>query len=568
VQSSNTIRSGSESTFRERSSSARRSSFSLDTIRHAGGVNSLDNFARSWTRAATFFEVAGQQKHQYAYAEDEDAFATDDEDDLEAGPSSHLPSDTLFGRSYGSIATIRTARRDSFNVPNVDSAAAVALLNTHEGNMVPDELISSEVKDSETEPLLVRKVAVDDGKVVNLIVGQSTLPQTVFNSVNVLIGIGLLSLPLGLKYSGWVMGLIFLSFSAVITNYTAKLLAKCMDRPSDQPLVTYADIAYAAYGNKIRYVVSVLFSMELIGACVALVVLFADTLAELFPGTSKTELKIMCGIILLPLSFVPLRVLSLTSILGIASCFGIVSIMVLDGFTKPEAPGSLLQPMPTYWFPQDWWTLPMSFGLLMSPWGGHGVFPNIYKDMRHPAKYEKSVNITYGFTFTLDMITAIAGYLMFGDTVRDEITSNILNTPGYPAWLSSLITVFIAIIPLSKTPLNARPVVSTIEVSFGLDSKTAAGANRTPFFRIVSAVLVRVLTTALFVYVAIVFPDFDRIMALLGSFLCFTICVILPMTFYLKIFGDEVPTGERWMCYTLITISIILSGFGTVWSFI
>lgn len=105
--------------------------------------------------------------------------------------------------------------------------------------------------------------------------------------------------------------------------------------------------------------------MELIGACVALVVLFADTLGDLFPGSSKTELKIICGIVLLPLSFVPLRILSVTSILGIASCFGIVSIIVLDGFIKPDAPGSLRQPMPTYWFPESWWTLPMSFGLLM-----------------------------------------------------------------------------------------------------------------------------------------------------------------------------------------------------------
>lgn len=188
--------------------------------------------------------------------------------------------------------------------------------------------------------------------------------------------------------------------------------------------------------------------------------------------------------------------------------------------------------------------------------------------MRHPAKYSRSVDITYGFTFTLDMITAIAGYLMFGDQVRDEITLNILNTPGYPAWLSSLITVFIAVIPLSKTPLNARPVVSTIEVTFGLDPKTSAGANRTPFFRTMSSILVRVGTTALFVYLAIVFPDFDRIMALLGSFLCFTICVILPMTFYLKIFGNEVPAWERTMCYILIAISIVLASLGTVWSFL
>lgn len=59
------------------------------------------------------------------------------------------------------------------------------------------------VPDKEREPLLVKTVRSEEGKVEVVIVGQSTLPQTVFNSVNVLIGIGLLSLPLGLRYSGW-----------------------------------------------------------------------------------------------------------------------------------------------------------------------------------------------------------------------------------------------------------------------------------------------------------------------------------------------------------------------------
>lgn len=64
----------------------------------------------------------------------------------------------------------------------------------------------------------------------------------------------------------------------------------------------------------------------------------------------------------------------------------------------------------------------MSFGLLMSPWGGHSVFPNIYKDMRHPHKYRKAVDITYAFTFGLDMSLALIGVLMFGDLVRDEVS--------------------------------------------------------------------------------------------------------------------------------------------------
>lgn len=74
--------------------------------------------------------------------------------------------------------------------------------------------------------------------------------------------------------------------------------------------------------------------------------------------------------------------------------------------------------------------------------------------MRHPYKYRKGVNITYSFTFVLDLSMAVVGLLMFGDGVRDEITSNILLTDGYPPALSLLIVIGIAIIPLTKVPLK------------------------------------------------------------------------------------------------------------------
>jgi vesicular inhibitory amino acid transporter len=49
---------------------------------------------------------------------------------------------------------------------------------------------------------------------------------------------------------------------------------------------------------------------------------------------------------------------------------------------------------------------------------------------------------------------AIVGWLMFGDSVKDEITSNIITGRGYPASLSICLVVFIAIIPLTKVPLR------------------------------------------------------------------------------------------------------------------
>jgi vesicular inhibitory amino acid transporter len=93
-----------------------------------------------------------------------------------------------------------------------------------------------------------------------------------------------------------------------------------------------------------------------------------------------------------------------------------VLILVLDGLIKPTSPGSLIEPAKTYLFPANWLTLPLSFGLLMSPWGGHGVFPNvsscvnrpskpaylpnwqIYRDMRHPYKYKRALKLSFSFT--------------------------------------------------------------------------------------------------------------------------------------------------------------------------
>ena len=299
---------------------------------------------------------------------------------------------------------------------------------------------------------MIRVIEERDGKKIQVVVGQSTLPQTIFNSVNTLIGIGLLSLPLAFKLSGWLIGMCFLFLAAVVTRYTARLLAKCLDL--DHALVTFSDIAWKAFGLKVRIAVGLLFTIELLGACIALVTLFGDSLDALVPGYSVTAWKVLAGIILIPLNMIPLRYLSITSVLGILSCLGIVILIFVDGILKADTPGSLRQPAEVTLFPTRWSDLPLSFGLLMAPWGGHGVFPNIYRDMRHPTKYRRGVNYTYVFTYLIDVATAIAGYLMFGQTVVAEVTSNILMTAGYPQTISVSMVAFIAIIPLTKVPLK------------------------------------------------------------------------------------------------------------------
>lgn len=125
---------------------------------------------------------------------------------------------------------------------------------------------------------------------------------------------------MGIKYAGWLCGMLILFGAAAVTSYTAKLLAKCMDL--DPSLITFSDLAYISFGRNARIATSILFTLELLAACVALLVLFADSMELLFQGTlSGTQWKIVCAVILIPLNFLPLRFLSFTSIVGIACCF-------------------------------------------------------------------------------------------------------------------------------------------------------------------------------------------------------------------------------------------------------
>lgn len=207
-----------------------------------------------------------------------------------------------YGTSYGTL-------QSTLNEPSM----------VHAGNLWRQQQADiAHLTEGECEPLFVKEVE-QDGKVILVVDGQSTLPQTIFNSTNVLIGVGLLSLPLGIKYAGWICGMIFLLLSAVVTAYTARLLAKCMD--VDASLISFADLAFISFGQKARIATSVLFTLELLAACVALVVLFADTLDLLIPGVGVVEWKILCGLLMIPLNFAPLRLLSFSSVVGIFSCF-------------------------------------------------------------------------------------------------------------------------------------------------------------------------------------------------------------------------------------------------------
>ena len=79
---------------------------------------------------------------------------------------------------------------------------------------------------------------------------------------------------------------------------------------------------------------------------------------------------------------------------------------------------------------------------------------------------------------------------------------------------------------------------------------------------------IRIVTSIVFVLIAILIPSFDTIMALCGSALVFGICIIFPLSFHLRQFGKEISQRERILNWLLIVVCSIMALVGTVFVFL
>ncbi|KAI9274789.1 transmembrane amino acid transporter protein-domain-containing protein [Phascolomyces articulosus] len=396
-------------------------------------------------------------------------------------------------------------------------------------------------------------------------VPKSSFLQSVFNSTNILLGIGILAMPLGFKIAGWVIGVLVFIFCFGVTNYTAKILAECLDAKHGSQ--TYGDIGAAAFGTKGRIMVSAIFITELIAVSVALVVFMSDEINALFPGLNPILLNVVSFFVLTPMLFVPVRHLSYASLLGIVIALHILFILFFDGLSKPDAPGSLIEPAETDLLPPNWSALPLSFGLIMAGFAGHSVFPTIYRDMENPRDYKAVVDWTYVATAIVYFFIAAAGYRMFGRDTLEEITQNLISIPEYNRAVNLFVLWLLALNPVAKYGLSLSPVNLTWQIALlrnpNVETWCQGSIWRVRFLTITGTVLL----SAMIVFIAYIFPAFDKVMGLLGSLFAFIISAVFPLSCHLKLFRNTMSTSRKMVTYMLLGVSITMGVFGTWKSF-
>lgn len=426
--------------------------------------------------------------------------------------------------------------------------------------------------------------------------------QATANTVNLLLGMGSLSLPFAVKLAGWLPGLGLLLLVSVMSLLAARTLWRTMllCDAAGMPSHTYVDVAEAALGHSAGPLVTLLFLGDFLGACTCLVIVFVDNMHHILPSVERNSLVLIFVAVVLPTIWTTrLSKLSYLSVLGAFSMLVLLCVLCVEGTTTmthaveassnaSSVGDAFLVHTHTRLFTSIW-EFPMAIGLILIVFGGHAAFPVVADSLDDKRDFGRVINVSFMIVATFYVAVGAIGYAMFGEQTQQEITLNLSDGA-----LDVIASLLIAINPLTTFGLLINSVSTAVERWLPRDAcvedvlgrprvvkpdeeqamaqdESELDANGTPSATTMAQVReqltgcsVRTVLAGFCVMVAVSVPGFARVVAFVGSMFAGMLSGVLPSLFFLAMRGTKLPRWEWALHVALVVAFAVLAVLGTL----
>ncbi|XVF16040.1 hypothetical protein REPUB_Repub09cG0207300 [Reevesia pubescens] len=380
----------------------------------------------------------------------------------------------------------------------------------------------------------------------------SSQSKTFANVFIAIVGAGVLGLPYTFKKTGWLMGSLMLFSVALLSYYCMMLLVftrrKLESLHGFSKINSFGDLGFVVCGPLGRFAVDVMIVLAQAGFCVSYLLFIANTLAYVFNAdnshttiiglSQKTLYLWACFPFQLGLnSIATLTRLAPLSIFADVVDLGAIGVVMVEDvwfFMKNRPVLKAFGGFSVFFY---------GLGVAVYSFEGVGMILSLELEAKYKDKFGKVLGFCMTFISLLYGAFGILGYLAFGEETKDIITTNL-----GAGLVSTLVQLGLCINLFLSFPLMMNPVYEVVERRF-CDSRYCLWLR-----------WVVVLGVSL---VALLVPNFADFLSLVGSSVCCTLGFVLPASFHLMVFKDELGWNGLILDAIIVVLGVIMGVSGT-----
>lgn len=386
---------------------------------------------------------------------------------------------------------------------------------------------------------------------------------------NTIMGAGILSIPIIMRYLGILLGTIFIIFLALSTIYSVYILIRCHEITGKNGYSMFGKITMGKFGSML---IKIIIIINNLGLCIAYFRIFGEVLQTIIQAWVSPEsfwatnwhnyiYILMCGVIMIFFIFIKnISSLKKVAYLGVfAVLVFTISLSILlfyksaNNYLDSYAGWDFLLPNCTFY--EAFHAIPTVFLAFLFQFN---VFP-IYLSLKHKSMETmmKATKIGVGYSLMNFLIVGIVGFLLYGLKMEETILNSFSEDMIEYRNTSTVIKVLIIIICISfvTTCLTSFPVlffslrenyVNSILFCIKNCCRKKAGKEEVKINerqydknkRYISERVLAIITIVLYfltLALAIVMPKLKLIFTIVGATAGTFIAFILPNLFYIRI---------------------------------